>query len=95
MNFTDGDIKQIKILINGLKDENENIKLKINDNINQLNKFHNKKIETILKILMNSNLIPPDFDYNSFCSWNINSIFLNEIDSSNRTNFQKENNYNE
>ena len=95
VNFTDCDIKQIKILINGLKDENENIKLKINDNINQLNKFHNKKIETILKILMNSNLIPPDFDYNSFCSWNINSIFLNEIDSSNRTNFQKENNYNE
>ena len=95
VNFTDGDIKQIKILINGLKDENENIKQKINDNINELNKFHNKKIETILKILMNNNLVPPDFDYNSFCSWNINNFFLNEIDSSNRTNFQKENNYNE
>ena len=95
VNFIDGDIKQIKILINGLKDENENIKQKINDNINELNKFHNKKIETILKILMNNNLVPPDFDYNSFCSWNINNFFLNEIDSSNRTNFQKENNYNE
>ena len=91
-NFTDADIKQIKIIINGLKDDNENLKQKINDNINELNKFHNKKSDTLLKILMNNNLVPPDFDYNSFCAWNSNNYILDEIESSNRTNLNINNN---
>ena len=95
VNFTDGDVKQLKILINGLKDENENLKQKINDNINELNKFHNEKNGIILKILMKNNLIPPDFDYNSFCSWKRNNYILDEFESSNRTNYHKNSNYNE
>lgn len=91
-NFTDADIKQIKIIINGLKDDNENLKQKINDNINELNKFHNKKSDTLLKILMNNNLVPPDFDYNSFCAWNSNNYILDEIESSNRNNLNINNN---
>ena len=91
-NFTDADIKQIKMIINGLKDDNENLKQKINDNINELNKFHNKKSDTLLKILMNNNLVPPDFDYNSFCAWNSNNYILDEIESSNRTNLNINNN---
>ena len=91
-NFTDADIKQIKIIINGLKDDNENLKQKINDNINELNKFHNKKSDTLLKILMNNNLVPPDFDYNTFCAWNSNNYILDEIESSNRTNLNINNN---
>ena len=88
VNYTDTDIKQIKILINSIKDENENYIQKINDNINELNKFHNKKNDTILKILMNNNLVPPDFNYNSFCSWNMNNNILEDYDSSNRNNYQ-------
>ena len=95
VNFTDGDIKQIKLLINNLKNENENIKQKINDNLNEINKFHNRKNDTLLKILMNNNLVPPNFDYNSFCACNPNNLILEEIESSNRTNFKEENNYNE
>ena len=90
VSFTDVDIKQIKIFINSLKDENDNLKQRINDSINDLNKFHNKKNDTILKILMNNNLIPPDFDYNSFCSWNnVNNCFLEEFESSNRSKLPK------
>ena len=92
---TDGDIKQLKILINNLKDENENYIQKINDNINELNKFHNKKNEAILKILMSNNLIPPEFNYNSFFSWNMNNNILDDYESSNRNNVQNNNNYNE
>ena len=66
--FNDEDNKQLKNIINNLKEENENIKLKINENINELNKFHNKKNDILLKILMNNNLIPPDFDYKAFCT---------------------------
>ena len=96
VSFTDVDIKQIKIFINSLKDENDNLKQRINDSINDLNKFHNKKNDTILKILMNNNLIPPDFDYNSFCSWNnVNNCFLEEFESSNRSKLPKNNNLNE
>ena len=95
VSFTDVDIKQIKIFINSLKDENDNLKQRINDSINDLNKFHNKKNDTILKILMNNNLIPPDFDYNSFCSWKRNNYILDEFESSNRTNYHKNSNYNE
>ena len=68
--FNDEDNKQLKNIINNLKEENENIKLKFNENINELNKFHNKKNDILLKILMNNNLIPPDFDYKAFCTWN-------------------------
>ena len=96
VSFTDVDIKQIKIFINSLKDENHNLKQRINDSIKDLNKFHNKKNDTILKILMNNNLIPPDFDYNSFCSWNnVNNCFLEEFESSNRSKLPKNNNLNE
>ena len=68
--FSDEDNRQIKNIINNLKEENATLKLKINDNINELNKFHNKKSDILLKLLMNNNLIPPDFDYKAFCSWN-------------------------
>ena len=96
VSFTDVDIKQIKIFINSLKDENDNLTQRLNDSINELNKFHNKKNETRLKILMNNNLIPPDFDYNSFCSWNnVNNCFLEEFESSNRSKLPKNNNLNE
>ena len=68
--FSDEDNRQIKNIINNLKEENATLKLKINDNINELNKFHNKKSDILLKLLMNNNLVPPDFDYKAFCSWN-------------------------
>ena len=68
--FSDEDNRQIKNIINNLKEENATLKLKINDNINELNKFHNKKSDILLKLLMNNNLVPPDFDYKTFCSWN-------------------------
>ena len=68
--FSDEDNRQIKNIINNLKEENETLKLKINDDINELNKFHNKKNDILLKILMNNNLVPPDFDYKAFYSWN-------------------------
>ena len=68
--FSDEDNRQIKNIINNLKEENATMKLKINDNINELNKFHNKKSDILLKLLMNNNLVPPDFDYKTFCSWN-------------------------
>ena len=66
----DEENKQLKLFVNNLKEENDNLKIKINENINELNKFHNKKNDTLLKILMNNNLVPPDFDYKSFCAWN-------------------------
>ena len=66
----DEDNKQLKLFVNNLKEESDNLKIKINENINELNKFHNKKNDTLLKILMNNNLVPPDFDYKSFCAWN-------------------------
>ena len=90
--YTDADIKQIKIIINTLKDDNENLIQKINDNINELNKCHNKKIDALLKILMSNNLVPPNFDYNSFCAWNTNNYILDEIESSNRNNLNVNNN---
>ena len=68
--FNDENNRQIKNIMSDLKEENETLKLKINDDINELNKFHNKKNDILLKILMNNNLVPPDFDYKSFCSWN-------------------------
>ena len=96
ISFTDADNKQLKIIINNLKEENENLKIKIGENINELNKFHNKKNDTILKILMNNNLVPPDFDYKSFCNWNYSPIGDDLISSSYRNdynNYIKNNNY--
>ena len=87
ISFTDADNKQLKIITKNLKEENENLKVKINENINELNKFHNKKNDTILKILMNNNLIPPDFDYKSFCAWNYSGTENDLISSSNRNNY--------
>ena len=101
ISFSDADNKQLKIIINNLRDENENLKIKIGENINELNKFHNKKNDTILKILMNNNLVPPDFDYKSFCAWNfqglddnlISSSYLNNFNNNNiQNNFQNNNN---
>lgn len=92
---SEADIKQIKIMINNLKNDNENLKQKINENLSELNKFHNKKSDTLLKILMNNNLIPSDFDYNSFCAWNSNNYLLDELESSNRNNYNINNNFNE
>ena len=91
ISFSDADNKQLKIIINNLRDENENLKIKIGENINELNKFHNKKNDTILKILMNNNLIPPDFDYKSFCAWNFQGLDDNLISSSYRNNFNNNN----
>ena len=87
ISFIDADNKQLKIITKNLKEENENLKVKINENINELNKFHNKKNDTILKILMNNNLIPPDFDYKSFCAWNYSGTENDLISSSNRNNY--------
>ena len=87
ISFTDADNKQLKIITKNLKEENENLKVKINENINELNKFHNKKNDTILKILMNNNLVPPDFDYKSFCAWNYSGTENDLISSSNRNNY--------
>ena len=87
MSFIDADNKQLKIITKNLKEENENLKVKINENINELNKFHNKKNDTILKILMNNNLVPPDFDYKSFCAWNYSGTENDLISSSNRNNY--------
>ena len=87
ISFIDADNKQLKIIIINLKEENENLKVKINENINELNKFHNKKNDTILKILMNNNLVPPDFDYKSFCAWNYSGTENDLISSSNRNNY--------
>jgi len=92
ISFSDADNKQLKIIINNLRDENENMKIKFAENINELNKFHNKKNDTILKILMNNNLIPPDFDYKTFCSWNFTSLDDNLISSSYRNNFNNNKN---
>jgi hypothetical protein len=47
--FTDADNKQLKIITKNLKEENENLKVKINENINELNKFHNKKMILYLR----------------------------------------------
>ena len=91
ISFSDADNKQLKIIINNLRDENENLKIKIGENINELNKFHNKKNDTILKILMNNNLVPPDFDYKSFCAWNFQGLDDNLISSSYRNNFNNNN----
>ena len=87
INLNTANIKQIKILMKNLNDETENLKLKFNDNINDLNKFHNKKNDAVLKILMNNNLIPPDFDYKNFCSWNYNSNELNSSSYRNNYNY--------
>ena len=87
MSFIDADNKQLKIITKNLKEENENLKVKINENFNELNKFHNKKNDTILKILMNNNLVPPDFDYKSFCAWNYSGTENDLISSSNRNNY--------
>ena len=87
ISFIDADNKQLKIITKNLKEENENLKVKINENINELNKFHNKKNDTILKILMNNNLVPPDFDYKSFCAWNYSGAENDLISSSNRNNY--------
>jgi chromosome segregation ATPase len=87
ISFIDADNKQLKIITKNLKEENENLKVKINENINELNKFHNKKNDTILKILMNNNLVPPDFDYKSFCAWNYSGTENDLISSSNRNNY--------
>ena len=87
ISFIDADNKQLKIITKNLKEENENLKVKINENINELNKFHNKKNDTILKILMNNNLVPPDFDYKSFCAWNYSGTENDLISSSNRSNY--------
>ena len=88
--FSDADNKQIKIIVNNLKEENENLKIKMSENINELNKFHNKKNDTLLKILMNNNLVPPDFDYKSFCSWNYIGFGEDLIaSSSNRNDYNK------
>ena len=87
ISFTDADNKQLKIITKNLKEENENLIVKINENINELNKFHNKKNDTILKILMNNNLVPPDFDYKSFCAWNYSGTENDLISSSNRNNY--------
>ena len=96
VSYSDGDIKQIKLMINSIRDEYDDLKQKMNDNINELNKFHNKKNDTLLKVLMSNNLIPPDFDYNSFCAWKGNTYIIDEIDSSKRNNFNiNNNNYNE
>lgn len=96
VSYNDVDIKQIKIIINNIKNEYDDLKQKINDDINELNKFHNKKNDTLLKVLMSNNLIPPDFDYNSFCAWKGNTFIITDINSSNRNNdFNINNNYNE
>jgi chromosome segregation ATPase len=96
VSYNDVDIKQIKIIINNIKNEYDDLKQKINDDINELNKFHNKKNDTLLKVLMSNNLIPPDFDYNSFCAWKGNTFIINNINSSNRNNnFNINNNSNE
>ena len=87
ISFIDADNKQLKIITKNLKEENENLKVKINENINELNKFHNKKNDTILKILMNNNLVPPDFDYKTFCAWNYSGTENDLISSSNRNNY--------
>ena len=87
ISFIDADNKQLKIITKNLKEENENLKVKINENINELNKFHNKKNDTILKILMNNNLVPLDFDYKSFCAWNYSGTENDLISSSNRNNY--------
>ena len=87
INLNTANIKQIKILMKNLNDETENLKLKFNDNINDLNKFHNKKNDALLKILMNNNLIPTDFDYKNFCSWNYNSNELNSSSYRNNYNY--------
>ena len=87
LSFSDADNKQLKIIINNLKEENENLKIKIGENINELNKFHNKKNDVILKILMDNNLVPPDFDYKSFCSWNYASLNDDLMSSSYRNNY--------
>ena len=87
LSFSDADNKQLKIIINNLKEENENLKIKIGENINELNKFHNKKNDVILKILMDNNLVPPDFDYKSFCSWNYASLGDDLTSSSYRNNY--------
>lgn len=91
----DNEMKQIKKSINNIKDENDNLKQKINDSINELNKYHSKKNDSLLKILMSNNLVPPDFDYNSFCSWNGDNYFTDECQTSNRNNYVLNNNYNE
>jgi chromosome segregation ATPase len=87
ISFIDADNKQLKIITKNLKEENENLIVKINENINELNKFHNKKNDTILKILMNNNLVPPDFDYKTFCAWNYSGTENDLISSSNRNNY--------
>ena len=95
--FSDEDNRQIKNIINNLKEENETLKLKISDDINELNKFHNKKNDILLKILMNNNLVPPDFDYKAFCSWNYykedNELNSSSYRNSNYNNYNK--NYND
>ena len=94
VSYTDKDIQQIKKIINNIKDENDNMKQKIVDNMNELNKFHTKKNDSILKILMANNLVPPDFDYNSFCAWNGDNYIIDDYQSSNRSNYNINNNYN-
>ena len=95
--FSDEDNRQIKNYINNLKEENETLKLKINDDINELNKFHNKKNDILLKILMNNSLVPTDFDYKAFCSWNYykedNDLNSSSYRNSNYNNCNK--NYND
>ena len=95
VSYTDKDIQQIKKIINNIKDENDNMKQKIVDNMNELNKFHTKKNDSILKILMANNLVPPDFDYNSFCAWNGDNYIIDDYQSSNRSNYNINNNYND
>ena len=94
----DEDNKQLKLFVNNLKEENDNLKIKINENINELNKFHNKKNDTLLKILMNNNLVPPDFDYKSFCAWNYSgtdNYLMSSSSYRNNNNIINNNNYDE
>ena len=93
--FKENFINQINSILNNMKEENYDLIFKINDSINQLNKNQNKKIDSLLKILMNNNLIPIDFDYNTFCSLNENNFKLEDIQpSSYRNNNESNTEYN-
>ena len=79
LNYSDDSMKQIKSNMNELVENEVNLRNKTVECINELNKHQTKKYESLLKILMNNNLVPIDFNYNNFCETVYRNALVGDI----------------
>ena len=90
MGYVSEDVKILQKDFNNLKNNLEDFKDKTFEAVNDVEKYHNKKYDDLLKIMIKNNLVMPNFNYNNKIVKNNNSF----LDEENNNIIINEKNYN-